>query len=84
MFLEVEEVKDEGRFGSWWEGSFYKATNLMGLGPIFRISCNLLKALSPNKIALGVKAPTYGFGGTQFNPQCSEKSKSYHNLVKKK
>lgn len=87
MFLEVKEVKDEGKFGSWWEGSFYKATNPMGLGPIFMISCNLsylLKALSPNKIALGVKVPTYGFGGTQFNPQCSEKSKSYHNPLKKK
>lgn len=42
MFLEVKEVKDEGRFGSWWEGSFYKATNPMGLGPIFMIHVTLI------------------------------------------
>lgn len=40
------------------------------------ISCNLnylLKALSQNKITWGVKASTHEFGGTQCNPQCSQK-----------
>ena len=44
----------------------------------------LLKALSPNKIALGVRASTYELEGRQLNQQHPEKAKNYCSFVNKK
>ena len=64
-----------------------EATNPMLLGPVFVRSLNLnclLKVLSPNKIAFGVRVSTWESEYRQFNPKHPEKSKNYCSFANKK